>query len=147
MPFVISLNQTFKRALSRRYFLSLHVVLQLFWYKILIYGFQIRKVHAKLELVVMFSSQQLIATTKIFFDEKKQFFTKILSKNPWKQKTKLKNLMRFLLKIFVIFLFFIEKIFGGSNELLAWQQNYQPCFCMNFTNLKSIYRYPMPKKL
>ena len=81
MPFVVSLNQTFKRALSRRYFLSLDVTLQLFWCKILIYGFQIRKVHAKARLVVMFSSHQLISTTKNFFDEKKFFFTKILSKN------------------------------------------------------------------
>ena len=81
MSFVVSLNQTFKRALSRRYFLSLDVTLQLFWCKILIYDFQIRKVHAKTRLVVMFSSHQLISTTKNFFDEKKIFFTKILSKN------------------------------------------------------------------
>ena len=73
MPFVVSLNQSFKRALSRRYFLSLYVTLQLFWCKILIYSFQIRKVHAKARLVVMFSSHQLVATTKNFFDEKKFF--------------------------------------------------------------------------
>ena len=81
MPFVVSLNQTFKRALSRRYFLSLHVTLQLFWCEILIYGFQIRKAHTKRCLVVMFSSHELVSTTKNFFDEKKKFFIKILSKN------------------------------------------------------------------
>eukprot|EP00493_Phyllostaurus_siculus_P021170 UN21495 len=39
MPFVLSLQQTLKRALSRRYFLSLDVALQLFWCKILKNGF------------------------------------------------------------------------------------------------------------
>ena len=39
MPFVLSLQQTFKRALSKRYFLWLYVALQFFWCKILINSF------------------------------------------------------------------------------------------------------------
>ncbi len=73
MPFVQSLQQTFKRALLKRYILSLDVALQRFWCKILMNGFQIRKVHAKMEYVVVFSSQQVIATTKKIFDEKTFF--------------------------------------------------------------------------
>ena len=78
---MVSLNQTFKRALSRRYFLSLDVTLQLFWCKILIYDFQIRKVHAKTRLVVMFSSHQLISTTKNFFDKKNFFHENLKQKS------------------------------------------------------------------
>ena len=39
MPFVLSLQQTFKRALSKCYFLWLYAALQFFWCKILINGF------------------------------------------------------------------------------------------------------------
>ena len=77
MRFVLSLQQTFKRALSKRYILPLDVSLQLFWRKIWINGFQIREVHAKMEYLVVFSSQQVIATTKKFFDEKTLFFTQL----------------------------------------------------------------------
>ena len=73
MPFVLSLQQTFKRALSKRYILPLDVSLQLFWRKIWINGLQICKVHAKMEYLVAVSSQQVIATTKKIFDEKTFF--------------------------------------------------------------------------
>ncbi len=81
MPFVQSLQQTFKRALSKRYILSLDVALQLFWLKIWINGFQIRKVHVKMEYVIVFSSQQVIATTKKIFDENKKKFHTFFLKN------------------------------------------------------------------
>ena len=50
------------------------MALQLFWCKILINDVQIRKGHANTRCVVIFSSQQFIATTKKFFDEKKKNF-------------------------------------------------------------------------
>ena len=43
--------------------------------------------------------------------------------------------------------FFIEKSFGGRNELMTWKHDYQPYFCMNSTNLKIVYQYLTPKKL
>ena len=89
MPFVLSLQQTFKKALSKRYILPLDESLQLFFLrKIWINGFQIRAVHAKMEYLVVFSSQQVIATTKKFFDEK-IFFHTTFSKNSLRIKIKL----------------------------------------------------------
>ena len=61
----------FQRAFSSRYILSLNVVLQIFDARHPIYSFQIHKVHAIQRSVVIFSSPQLIFTTKKVFDEKK----------------------------------------------------------------------------
>ena len=35
----------------------------------------------------------------------------------------------------------LEKFFGSRNELLTWKYDYQFHFCMNFTNLQTIYQY------
>ena len=78
MPFLVSLRHTFKRALSKRYFLWLYIALQFFSCEILINRFQIRKVHAIRSSLVIFSSPQLISPPQNFFDEKTFFRSNFL---------------------------------------------------------------------